>query len=148
MRFRNSKQTNNDILDYVMDDWMASFLYNSLSLTMFWNCCVSEGCSSRSISSQFFRVSHTISDGIFIAPKHIKTLECLSFSVLEGHLTNLHKNQPCPNLVITCAILNVVFHLYSCFHCKSLLRSKNHPFFLGHSIFFFIFQCVTGNYSP
>ena len=69
-------------------------------------------------------------------------------NTLEGHLTNLHKNQPCPNLVITCAILNVVFHLYSCFHCKSLLRSKNHPFFLGHSIFFFIFQCVTGNYSP
>ena len=69
-------------------------------------------------------------------------------NTLEGHLTNLHKNQPCPNLVITCAILNVVFHLYSCFHCKSLLQSKNHPFFLGHSIFFFIFQCVTGNYSP
>ena len=69
-------------------------------------------------------------------------------NTLEVHVTKSHDNQPRQTLVITCAILNVVFHLYSCFHCKSLLRSKNHPFFLGHSIFFFIFQCVTGNYSP
>ena len=59
-------------------------------------------------------------------------------NTLKGHVTNLHKNQPSPTLVITCAILNVVFHLYSCFHCKSLPRSKIHPFFLGDSIFFII----------
>ena len=59
-------------------------------------------------------------------------------NTLEGHVTNLHKNQPCPTLVITCAILNVVFHMYLCFHCKSLLRSKIDHFFLGDSIFFII----------
>ena len=69
-------------------------------------------------------------------------------NTLEGHVTNLHKNQPWPTLVITYAILNVVFHLYSCFHWKSLLQSKIHPFFLRDSIFFIIWQCVTGNYSP
>ena len=45
------------------------------------------------------------------------------------------------------AILNVIFHMYLCFHCKSLPRSKIHPFFLGDSIFFIIWQCVTRNYS-
>ena len=29
-------KTNNDILNYVMDDWMSSFFYNSFSLTVFW----------------------------------------------------------------------------------------------------------------
>ena len=73
---------------------------------------------------------------------------CLqTVNTLKGHVTNLHKNQPSPTLVITCAILNVVFQLYSCFHCKSLPRSKIHPFFLGDSIFFIIWQCVTRNYS-
>ena len=59
-------------------------------------------------------------------------------NTLEGHVTKLHENQPRQTFVITCAILTVVFHLYSCFHCKSLLQSKIHPFFLGDSIFFII----------
>ena len=69
-------------------------------------------------------------------------------NTLEGHVTKLQENQPRQTFVITRTILNVVFHLYSCFHWKSLLRPKIQPFFLGDSIFFIIWQCVTGNYSP
>ena len=67
-----------------------------------------------------------------------KTFCLRTANTLQGYVTNLHKNQPCPTLVITCAILNVVFHMYLCFHCKSLLRSKIDHFFLGDSIFFII----------
>ena len=69
-------------------------------------------------------------------------------NTLEGHVTKLQENQPWESLIITRAILNVVFHLYSCFHWKSLLWSKIRPFFLGDSIFFIIWQCVTGKHSP
>ena len=110
------------------------------------------GCTDCILTACTYPISKRPRHCFFFTPRRTysedKTFCLETANTLEGHVTKLQENQPRESLVITRAILNVVFHLYSCFHWKSLLRSKIQPFFLGDSIFFIIWQCVTRNYSP